>query len=315
MTTIDEQADLKRAALEYHEQPRPGKSSVAPTKQLIDQRDLALANPNPEILPEDVKAVRDDAVIAAGRTDYPNRVNNVLCFPFISGGALDVDATTITAQMEVAAVRAIAQLAREERSEVVATGKAAAEGGRCRVVFCEGEDERVLRAVQVVPDEGIARPTVVGRPAVIERRLDRFGLRMSAHRDFEVVDPESDPRYRDYWRSDHEMTARRGVTEQYAKIEMLRRPTLVGAMMIAKGDADGMLCGTFGTHDLHRHDVDQVIGRRPGANVYAAMSILMLPGIDAAHIGYRCPMRTRCAEHGRGSRQGPAAPGARACVR
>jgi phosphotransacetylase len=371
MRTIDEQADLKRAAVEYHEQPWLGKSSVAPTKQLINQRDLALANPNPEILPEDVKAVRDDAVIATGRSDYPNRVNNVLCFPFIFRGALDVGATTITPEMRVAAVRAIAQLAREEQSEVVATAKAAAEGGRCRVVFCEGEDERVLRAVQVVLDEGIARPIVVGRPAVIERRLERFGLRMSAGRDFEVVDPESYPRYRDYRRSDHEMTARRGVTEQYAKIEMRRRLTLIGAMMIAKGDADGILCGTLGTHDLHLHDVDQVIGRRPGANVYAAMNILMLPGrqialadthvnvdptaaeiaeiavmaaeqlqrlgitprrssmphstlqgnllmlpgIDAANIGYRCSMRTRCAEHGRGSRQWPAAPGARACVR
>ena len=316
---------------------------------------LALANPDPEILPEDVKAVRDDAVIATGRSDYPNQVNNVLCFPFIFRGALDVGATTITREMEVAAVHAIARLAQEEQSEVVASAygvrdlgfgpdylipkpfdprlmmriapavaqaamasgvatrpisdlgayrdqlqqfvyhsgtfmkpifatakKSVAEGGPGRVVFCEGEDERVLRAVQVVLDEGIARPVVIARPAVLERRLERFGLRMRAGRDFEVVNPESDPRYRDYWRSYHEMTARRGVTEQYAKIEMRRRLTLIGAMMIAKNDADGMICGTFGTHDLHLHYVDQVIGRRPGANVYAAMNILMLPGRQIA---------------------------------
>ncbi len=308
---------------------------------------LALANPNPEILPEDVRAVRGDALIATGRSDYPNQVNNVLCFPFIFRGALDVGATSITRPMEVAAVHAIAQLAQEEQNEVVASAygirdlgfgpdclipkpfdprlmmriapavaqaametdldayrdqlqqfvyhsgtfmkpifaaakKAVAEGGPARVVFCEGEDERVLRAVQVVIDEGIARPIVVGRPAVLQRRIERFGLRMSTGRDFAVVNPESDPRYRDYWRSYHELTARRGVTEQYAKIEMRRRLTLIGAMMIAKGDADGMICGTFGTHDLHLHYVDQVIGRRPGANVYAAMNILMLPGRQIA---------------------------------
>ncbi len=312
---------------------------------------LALANPNPEILPEDVKAVRDDAVIATGRSDYPNQVNNVLCFPFIFRGALDAGATTITKAMEIAAVQAIAQLAQEESSEEVASAygirdlsfgpdylipkpfdprlmmriapavaaaamasgvatrpiadlddyrgrlqqfvyhsgtfmapifvaarKAVAEGGRGRVVFCEGEDERVLRAAQVVIDEGIARPTVVARPAVLARRLERFGLRMKPGLDFDVVNPESDPRYGDYWRSYHALTARRGVTEQYAKIEMRRRLTLIGAMMLVKGDADGMICGTFGTHDLHLHYIDQVIGRRPGASVYAAMNILMLPG-------------------------------------
>ncbi len=235
---------------------------------------LALANPNPEILPEDVRAVRGDALIATGRSDYPNQVNNVLCFPFIFRGALDVGATSITRPMEVAAVHAIAQLAQEEQNEVVASAygirdlgfgpdclipkpfdprlmmriapavaqaamesgvatrpiadldayrdqlqqfvyhsgtfmkpifaaakKAVAEGGPARVVFCEGEDERVLRAVQVVIDEGIARPIVVGRPAVLQRRIERFGLRMSTGRDFAVVNPESDPRYRDYWRS------------------------------------------------------------------------------------------------------------------
>ena len=318
---------------------------------------LALANPNPEILPEDVKAVRDDAVIATGRSDYPNQVNNVLCFPFIFRGALDVGATTITKEMEIAAVHAIAQLAQEEQSDVVATAygirdlsfgpeylipkpfdprlmmriapavaqaamlsgvatrpiddlpayrdqlqqfvyhsgtfmkpifttakKAVASGGRARIVFCEGEDERVLRAVQVVLDEAIARPIVIARPDVLERRLERFGLRMRAGRDFEVVNPDLDSRYRSYWRAYHEMTARRGVTEQYAKIEMRRRLTLIGMMLVAKNDADGVICGTFGTHDLHLQYVDQVIGKRPGANVYAAMNILMLPGRQIAMV-------------------------------
>ncbi len=318
---------------------------------------LALANPNPEILPEDVKRVRDDAVIATGRSDYPNQVNNVLCFPFIFRGALDVGATTITKEMEVAAVHAIAQLAQEEQSDIVATAygirdlsfgpeylipkpfdprlmmriapavakaavasgvatrpiedlvayrdqlqqfvyhsgtfmkpifatakKAVAEGGRARIVFCEGEDERVLRAVQVVLDEGIAKPILIARPAVLERRLERFGLRMRPERDFEVVNPDFDSRYRSYWRAYHEMTARRGVTEQYAKIEMRRRLTLIGTMMVAKNDADGMICGTFGAHDLHLQYVDQVIGKRHGANVYAAMNILMLPGRQIAMV-------------------------------
>jgi malate dehydrogenase (oxaloacetate-decarboxylating)(NADP+) len=324
---------------------------------------LALANPNPEILPEDVKAVRDDAVIATGRSDYPNQVNNVLCFPFIFRGALDVGATTITQAMEVAAVHAIAALAQEEQSEIVASAygisdlsfgpeylipkpfdprlmiriapavaeaamksgvatrpiadlavyrsqlqqfvwhsgtfmkpifdvarKAHAEGGRSRVVFAEGEDERVLRAVQVVIDEGLARPILVGRPAVVEGRLERFGLRMKAGVDFDLVNPEFDHRYRDYWQTYHQLAARKGVTEQYAKIEMRRRHTLIGAMMIHKNEADAMICGTFGNHSLHLHYVDQVIGRRAGATVYAAMNILMLPNRQIAmvdtHVNY-----------------------------
>jgi malate dehydrogenase (oxaloacetate-decarboxylating)(NADP+) len=316
---------------------------------------LALANPNPEILPEDVRAVRADALIATGRSDYPNQVNNVLCFPFIFRGALDVGATTITKEMEVAAVQAIARLAQEESSEEVASAygtrelsfgpeyliprpfdprlmmriapavaaaamasgvatrpiadldayrgqlqqfvyhsgtfmkpifaaarKAVAGGGRGRIVFCEGEDERVLRAVQVVLDEGIARPILIARPAVLERRLERFGLRMTPGRSFEIVNPELDPRYRDYWRTYHEMTERRGVTAQYAKIEMRRRLTLIGAMMVHKKDADGMICGTFGGFEQHLQYIDQVIGHRQGAAVYAAMNILMLPGRQVA---------------------------------
>ncbi len=318
---------------------------------------LALANPNPEILPEDVKRVRDDAIIATGRSDYPNQVNNVLCFPFIFRGALDVGATTITPQMEVGAVHAIAQLAQEESSEIVASAygisnisfgpehlipkpfdprlmmriapavaqaaidskvatrpltdmaayreqlqqfvyhsgtfmkpifsaakKAVASGVRARIVYAEGEDERVLRAVQVVCDEAIARPILVGRPAVIEKRLESYGLRMRAGADFELVNPEFDPRYRDYWESYHRMTARKGVTESYARLETRRRNTLIGAMMILKGDADGLICGTFGTHDLHLHYVDQVLGRRKDASVYAAMNIMMLPGRQIAMV-------------------------------
>jgi len=318
---------------------------------------LALANPNPEILPEDAKAVRDDIIIATGRSDYPNQVNNVLCFPFIFRGALDVGATTITAEMEIAAVQAIAQLAQEESSDIVAsaygientsfgpeylipkpfdprlmmriapavaqaacasgvatrpmadfdayreqlqqfvyhsgtfmkpifsTAKAAvAAGGNSRIVFAEGEDERVLRAVQVIIDEGIARPFLIGRPSVIESRAERFGLRMRAGADFEIVNPEFDERFTDYWKTYHQMSARKGVIAQYAALEMRRGSTLIGAMMIHKGEAHGMICGTFGTHAMHLHYVDQVLGKRSGASIYAAMNIVMLPGRQIAMV-------------------------------
>ena len=316
---------------------------------------LALANPTPEIMPEQVKAVRDDAIIATGRSDYVNQVNNVLCFPFIFRGALDVGATTITTAMETAAVRALAGLAREEQSDIVASAYGVADvsfgpeylipkpfdprlitriapavaqaamasgvatrpiddiqayrdqlqqfvyhsgtfmkpifaiaknahigGGKSRIVFAEGEEERVLRAVQVVIDEQLAKPILIGRPAVIGKRLERFGLRMRPDVDFDLINPEFDNRYRDYWETYHRLAARKGVTQQYAKIEMRRRLTLIGAMMIYKGEADGMLCGTFGTHGPHLNYIDQVIGRRSGANVYAAMNILMVPGRQLA---------------------------------
>ena len=316
---------------------------------------FALANPVPEILPEEVRAVRDDAIIATGRSDYPNQVNNVLCFPFIFRGALDVGATTITPQMEVAAVHAIAQLAREEQSDIVANAygndsisfgpeyliprpfdprlmlriapavaqaaiasgvatrplpdleayraqlqqfvyhsgtfmkpifatakQAARSGGHSRIVFAEGEDERVLRAAQVVIDERLATPILVGRPAVIARRLERFGLRIRPGADFELVNPEFDPRYKDFWQSYHRIAARKGVTEHYAQVEMRRRHTLIGAMMIHKGMADGMICGTFGTHRQHLDYIDQVIGQRQGADVYAAMNVLILPDRQVA---------------------------------
>ena len=312
---------------------------------------FALANPTPEILPEEVRSVRSDAVIATGRSDYPNQVNNVLCFPFIFRGALDVGATTITREMEVAAVHAIARLAREEGSDVAASAygstqpvfgpeyliprpfdprlmlriapavaqaamqsgvatrplvdpdayrdqlqqfvyhsgtfmkpifasakKAQCAGRTTRVVFAEGEEERVMRAAQVVVDEAIARPILVGRPPVIERRLERFGLRIRTNADFDIVNPEFDPRYRDYWQTYHRLAARRGITEHYARVEMRRRHTLIGSMLVHKGDAEGMICGTFGTGGLHLNYIDLVIGRRPGAQIYAAMNILMLPG-------------------------------------
>ena len=307
---------------------------------------FALANPTPEIMPEEVRAVRDDAIVATGRTDYPNQVNNVLCFPFIFRGALDVGATTINRQMEIAAVHAVADLARAEQSEVVAAAygatqpafgpeyliprpfdprlivkiapavaRAAMESGvatrpitdfdaylntlerfvyhsgtfmrpifsaarrleRKRIVYAEGEDERVLRAAQVVVDERLARPILVGRPAVLEKRIETFGLRLKAGVDFELINPEWDERYRDYWQEYHALTDRTGVTEQIAKIEMRRRLSLIGAMMVRKADADGMICGTFGNFSAHLNYIDQVIGRRPGTSVYAAMNTLMLP--------------------------------------
>jgi malate dehydrogenase (oxaloacetate-decarboxylating)(NADP+) len=316
---------------------------------------FALANPTPEIMPEEIKAVRDDALVATGRTDYPNQVNNVLCFPYIFRGALDSGATTITDEMEIAAVHAIAELARAEQSEVVAAAyvgatlsfgpeylipkpfdprlmmkiapavaKAAFESGVAqraiedfdayreklqgfvyasgnmmkpiftmakraankRVAYAEGEEERILRAAQVVVDEGIARPTLIGRPAIMAQRIERFGLRLKEGADYDVVNVENDHRYRDFWQTYHRMTERKGVTVPIAKIEMRRRLTLIGAMLLHKGQVDGLLCGTWGTTHAHLHYIDQVIGKRPGGAastpqevpVYACMNGLMLPG-------------------------------------
>ena len=310
---------------------------------------LALANPTPEILPEVAQSVRDDVVMATGRSDYPNQVNNVLCFPYIFRGALDVGATTITREMEKAAVYAIAELAEEEQNEVVAAAygtydisfgpeylipkpfdprlivriapavaKAAMEGGvatrpladleayeeqlqqfvyhsgafmkplfsaakrivreggKARIVFTEGEDERVLRAVQVIVDEGLARPILVGRPAVLLSRIEKFGLRLRLGEDVEVTNPEYDERFHQYWTTYWELMCRRGITKEMARVEMRRRMTLIGAMMVRLGDADGMVCGSVGAYHDHLRFVDEVIGRRPGHNVYAAMNILLL---------------------------------------
>ena len=315
---------------------------------------FALANPNPEIAPEDAHAVRDDVIMATGRTDYPNQVNNVLCFPYIFRGALDCGATTITDEMEIAAVHAIADLAQAEQSERVAAAyvgeklsfgpeylipkpfdprlmmkiapavaKAAEDSGvasrpikdmdayrdrlqsfvyasgttmkpifdsarrasKKRVAYCEGEEERVLRAAQIVVDEGIARPTLIGRPAIIAQRIEKFGLRLKEELDYDIVNVEQDHRYRDFWQTYHRMTERMGTTVQTAKIEMRRRLTLIGAMLLHKGEVDGLICGTWGTTAIHLHHIDQVIGKRPGGcastpqdvPIYACMNGLLLP--------------------------------------
>jgi len=320
---------------------------------------FALANPMPEILPEDVREVRSDALIATGRTDYPNQVNNVLCFPYIFRGALDCGATTITVEMEIAAVHAIAELAQAEQSEVVAAAyvgatlsfgpeylipkpfdprlmmkiapavaQAAADSGVAarpiadmnayrdklqtfvyasgttmkpifslakqavhkRVAYAEGEEERVLRAVQIVVDEDLARPTLIGRPEVIAKRIEKFGLRLKEGTDYDVVNTENDHRFRDYWQAYHGLTERQGVTAQLAKIEMRRRLTLIGAMMLRSGEVDGMLCGTWGTTSMHLHYIDQVIGKRAGTKTYACMNGLILPNrqimLVDTHVNY-----------------------------
>ena len=320
---------------------------------------FALANPNPEIAPEDVKAVRDDAIIATGRTDYPNQVNNVLCFPYIFRGALDCGATTITTQMEIAAVHAIAELAQAEQSEVVAKAyagealafgpeylipkpfdprlmmkiapavaqaaldsgvalrpiadmdayrdhlqtfvyasgttmkpifTAAKMGTKKRVAYSEGEEERVLRAAQIVVDEHIARPTLIGRPTVIAERLEKFGLRLKEGQDYDVVNVEDDHRYRDFWQTYHRMTERKGVTVPIAKIELRRRLTLIGSMLLHKGEVDGLICGTWGHTAHHLQYIDQVIGRRAGVHTYACMNALLLPNrqlfVVDTHVNY-----------------------------
>ncbi len=306
---------------------------------------MALANPEPEIMPDLAKEARPDAIIATGRSDFPNQVNNVLCFPFIFRGALDVGATTVNEAMKLATVRALADLAMAEQSDIVAqaydveglhfgpdylipkpfdprlivniapaVAKAAMDSGVAtrpiadlvayrerltqfvyhsgllmkpifaaakkepgRIVYAEGEDERVMRAVQVVVDEKLARPILIARPAVFEQNVERFGLRLKAGTDVEIVNPESDPRYRAYWTEYYRLTQRSGVTQQYAKIEMRQRLTLIAAMMVHQGDADGMLCGTSGPHEVHRRYIDQVIGLRKGAKVSAAMNAVILP--------------------------------------
>ena len=326
---------------------------------------FALANPTPEILPEEVKAVRDDAIMATGRTDYPNQVNNVLCFPYIFRGALDAGASTITLEMEIAAVHAIADLAQAEQSEIVAAAyvgeqlafgpeylipkpfdprlmmkiapavaKAAADSGvalrpitdmdayrerlqsfvyasgttmkpiftaakkalKKRIGYAEGEEERVLRAVQIVVDERIAIPTLLGRPTVIAERIQKFGLRLTEGLDYHVVNVEQDHRYRDFWQTYYRMTERKGITIQVAKIEMRRRLTLIGSMLLLKGDIDGLICGTWGSTAVHLQYIDQVIGKRgeahcdPAHPVYACMNGLMLPGrqifIVDTHVNY-----------------------------
>ena len=309
---------------------------------------LALANPEPEIRPELARAARPDCIVATGRSDYPNQVNNVLCFPYIFRGALDCGATKITEAMKLACVREIAALAKAETSDEVAaayTGeelkfgpeyiipkpfdvrlilriapavaKAAAESGVAtrpiadleayreslgrfvyqtgmlmspvfaaakaatarepvRVVYAEGEDERVLRAVQVVLDEGLARPILVGRPDVIRMRIERAGLRLQSGRDFEVTDPADDPRFRSYWETYHRLMGRDGVAPEIAKTTVRRSSTLISALMLRRGEAQAMICGLVGHFDAHLKHVRSVIGLRPGGHTLAAMNALML---------------------------------------
>ncbi len=308
---------------------------------------FALANPNPEILPADAKAVRPDCIVATGRSDFPNQVNNVLCFPFIFRGALDVGATTNNEEMKLACVKAIAELAEAEASDIVASAyggqelsfgseyiipkpfdprlivkiapavaKAAMDSGvatkpiadleayasslnafvyqsgivmkpvfsaakavpleQKRVIYAEGEDERVLHAVRVVLDEGLAAPILIGRPEVIEMRIKKIGLNLKPGRDFEIVNPESDPRYRELWTEYYKLMNRDGVTPELAKAKIRRDTTLIGVMMLRRGDADALVCGTFGSYDYHLKQVADVIGLAPGAKQFAAMNLLLL---------------------------------------
>ena len=306
---------------------------------------LALANPTPEITPEEAKAANPNAVIATGRSDYPNQVNNVLCFPFIFRGALDVGATTINEAMKIAAVHAIAGLALAESSEVVANAyreedlkfgadylipkpfdlrlivevapavaKAAMDSGvatrpiedfdayreklsgfvfrsgmlmkpvferarsaKKRLVFAEGEDERVLRAVQVLVDDGIAEPLLVGRPQVVASRIERLGLRIKEGRDFELTNPESDPRYDDFWRGYHTLMERKGISPDLARTVIRTNTTVIAAMTVHRGEADCMICGTYGLYGWHLRHVLDVVGMADGVGDVSALSTLILP--------------------------------------
>jgi malate dehydrogenase (oxaloacetate-decarboxylating)(NADP+) len=305
---------------------------------------LALANPTPEIMPELARAARPDAMICTGRSDFPNQVNNVLCFPYIFRGALDCGATTINEEMKMAAVRAIAALAREEVSDVAAraysgetpifgpdylipspfdprlilriapaVAKVAAETGvasrpiqdfdayldqlnrfvwrsgfvmkpifsaaktaeKNRVIFAEGEDERVLRAAQVLLEENTAKPILVGRPSVIEARLKRFGIRIRPNVDFEVINPEDDPRYRDYVEDYLALVGRAGVNPEAARTIVRTNNTVIGALAVRRNEADALICGVEGRYDRHLRDVNQIIGKRNGVCAFSGMSLLI----------------------------------------
>jgi malate dehydrogenase (oxaloacetate-decarboxylating)(NADP+) len=306
---------------------------------------LALANPEPEIRPELAKAVRPDAVIATGRSDYPNQVNNVLCFPFIFRGALDVGATAINEEMKIATVYALAELAQEEQSDIVAAAygerqvgfgpeylipnpfdprlivkiapavaKAAMDSGvattpiddlsaykaqltqfvyrtgmimrpvfsaakqvRKRIIYAEGEDERVLRAVQVVVDERLAQPILIGQPDVIAKSIEMLGLRIKPGTDFELVNPAGDPRYEELYRDYYSLMERKGISLEDARLALRRSRTLIGSMLMRRGDADAMLCGMSGSYAVHLRYLVDVIGLRAGATTLAAMNTLLLP--------------------------------------
>jgi malate dehydrogenase (oxaloacetate-decarboxylating)(NADP+) len=310
---------------------------------------LALANPEPEIRPELARQVRPDCIVATGRSDYPNQVNNVLCFPYIFRGALDCGASKITEGMKLACVREIAALAKAETSDEVAAAYAGQElafgpdylipkpfdarlilriapavaaaaaadgvatrpiadldgyrqslerfvyqtgmfmrpvfaaakamtsaGSAARVIYAEGEDERVLRAVQVALDEGLCRPTLIGRPAVLAARIQRAGLRLKLGEDVAVIDPEDDPRFRQYWEAYYARMKRNGFTPEMAKSAVRRSNTAIGALAIELGDADAMICGLVGRFDRHLEQVSDLIGLRAGVRQFAAMNALML---------------------------------------
>ena len=308
---------------------------------------FALANPTPEIMPELAHAVRPDVIMATGRSDYPNQVNNVLCFPFIFRGALDVGATRITEEMKLACVRAIAAMAHEAVASEVATAYpgqtlgfgpeylipkpfdprlilviapavaqaamdsgvarrpitdmaaykekltgfiyrtgvgmrsvfyAAKQGKPTRIVYPEGEDERVLRAAQIIVEEQLASPILVGRPDVIAARLEKIGGGMERGKHYEIVDPEGDERYKECWTAYHQIMRRRGVTVEIAKARLRKHNTIIGAMMIRQGYADGMICGVNGRFAHHLQQVDEIIGKAPGCSTLAAMNHLVLPG-------------------------------------
>ncbi|EOC1266487.1 NADP-dependent oxaloacetate-decarboxylating malate dehydrogenase [Cronobacter malonaticus] len=306
---------------------------------------LALANPEPEIMPPLAKAVRPDAIICTGRSDFPNQVNNVLCFPFIFRGALDVGATAINEEMKLAAVHAIAELAHAEQSEVVASAyedqelsfgpdyiipkpfdprlivtiapavaKAAMDSGVAtrpiedfdaykdkltefvyktnlfmkpvfnqarkdpkRVVLTEGEEPRVLHATQELITLGLAKPVLVGRPGVIEMRLKKLGLQIEAGKDFEIVNNESDPRFKEYWNEYYSIMKRRGITQEQAQRAVIGNSTVIGAIMVHRGEADAMICGTIGDYHEHFSVVQQIFGYRDGVKAAGAMNALLLP--------------------------------------
>ncbi|WP_420549473.1 NADP-dependent malic enzyme [Curvivirga sp.] len=313
-------------------------------KMAKDPLVMALANPTPEILPELAMEARPDAICGTGRSDYPNQVNNVLCFPFIFRGALDVGATEINESMKVACVKAIAQLARRETSDVVdsayggavkgfgkdylipkpfdprlilevapAVAKAAMESGVAtrpiedfeaymqklrefvyrsgtvmkpifdraisnpkRIVYAEGEEEKVLRAVQVVVDDRIAKPVLIGRRDVVVNRIDKLGLRLNVDTDFELCDPQDDPRYREYWQMYHEIMGRQGMTPEFSKVVMRTRNTAIAAIMLKRGEVDAMICGTSGQYDKHQRHVRQIIGVRDDVHDMSTINMLVL---------------------------------------
>ena len=306
---------------------------------------MALANPTPEIMPDEVKAIRDDAIMATGRSDFPNQVNNVLCFPYIFRGALDVGATAINEEMKVACVKAIADLAKAEQDEIVikamggeaknfgpeyiipspfdprlisviapAVAKTAMETGVAtrpiedfdayceklkrfvyrsglvmkplferakkdpkRIIYAEGEDERILRAVQIVLDEKTAIPIVVGRPDVVQNRMDKVGIKLKVGKDFEVINPQDDSRYNDYWTTYHKLMERKGISPDTAKVIVRTRNTVIAALAVYRGDADAMICGLTGGYHRHLKHVRGVIGLQEGVSDFSSLSLMIMP--------------------------------------